>query len=75
VAAILGRLRAQYDPDNALSGVDADRLVLAAKHLAIAQTCSDATLSVRSINAAERLLANVRKPEVKVPTLAELGLA
>jgi hypothetical protein len=73
--SILERLRREYDPDNALSGVDTDRLALAAKHYAIAETTRDATLSVRSIGCAERLLAKIRKPAVKTPTLAELGLA
>jgi hypothetical protein len=58
-------LRAVYDPDDKLSVLDLNRLELAAKHLLIASKCRDPNTSVRSVNAAERLLSMIARPVVE----------
>jgi hypothetical protein len=55
-------LRAVYDPDGKLSVLDLNRLELAAKHLLIASKARDPNTSVRSVNAAERLLSMIARP-------------
>jgi hypothetical protein len=70
--AKLAELRAVYD-HGALSVMDLNRLELAAKHLIIASKTRDPNTSVRSTNAAERLLAKVEQRPVEKPkTLDEL---
>jgi hypothetical protein len=72
--AKLEALRREYDPDGRLSAVNVDRLLLAAKHFAIAQTTDDPTVSTRSVRVAEYLLSKIARPETPIPDLAELGL-
>lgn len=64
-AAILERLRAEYDPEGTLSGIAVDRLKLAARHFAVAQIAGDPTMSVRSTRTAEMLLNRLHKPKVR----------
>jgi hypothetical protein len=74
VAAIFAKLKAEFDPDDTLSGFDLDRLQLAAKHYEVAASTHDPDKSVRSAGCAERLLKKVKRPAAKRPTLKELGL-
>jgi hypothetical protein len=62
----------EYDPEGALSAVDAGRIALAAKHLVIAETTKDPTICVRSTRTAEMLLSRIKPEEVLLPTLEEL---
>jgi hypothetical protein len=62
--AKLAELRAVYD-HGALSVMDLNRLELAAKHLIIASKTRDPNTSVRSTNAAERLLSKIERPVEK----------
>jgi hypothetical protein len=58
-------LKATFGPDAQFSALDESRLLLAAKHYEIARKSRDPNTSVRSINAAERLLAAIPRPAEK----------
>ena len=60
-------LKRQYDPDRTLSGIDVDRICLAAKHLTIAHFMDDPTACVRSTRTAELLLSHVRRQQPTPP--------
>jgi hypothetical protein len=74
VMAKVEQLRREYFPCGGETIMDASRLMLAAKHYVIAEDANDPTVCVRSTRTAEYLLAKIKRPEVPVPTLEELGL-
>jgi hypothetical protein len=65
VLAKFAELRSVYDPEGKLSVLDLNRLELAAKHLLIAAKARNPNTSVRSLNAAERVLSMIARPAAK----------
>lgn len=74
VAAKVEQLRHEYFPCGGETIMDANRLLLAAKHYVIAEDARDPTVCVRSTRTAEYLLAKIRRVEEPLPSLSEMGL-
>jgi hypothetical protein len=74
IAAKAEELRHEYFPGGGATVMDANRLLLAARHYVIAETARDPVVSQRSTRLAEYLLSKVRREEAPLPTLEELGL-
>jgi hypothetical protein len=60
-------LRKVFFADGGMGIMDAMRLKLAAQHYVTAETARDPNTSVRSVNAAERLLALIKRPAEPEP--------
>jgi hypothetical protein len=67
-------LRREYFPCGGESVMDGNRLMLAARHYVIAESCRDPIVSQRSVRVAEYLLSKLKREEEPLPSLKELGL-
>ena len=72
IAAKAEELRREYFPGGGETVMDADRIMLAAKHYVIAKDTSDPDECVRSTRTYEYLLAKLRREEAPLPTVEEL---
>jgi hypothetical protein len=72
IAAKVEELRHEYFPCGGESRMDASRLILAARHYVIAETCRDPVVSQRSARVAEYLLSKIKRLEEPLPLLDEL---